>query len=479
MLVQHESPAPASAAVSGPSQKLLRLVRKRVRQLVRATLALAFCLALAGLAVEIWVRNSLNGLPDIGDPFDVAALRSLRIPDDQNAFTFVRRAQEKLTPPPEAPWRHLVFRSVVSWSELDPKVRAWVEANGPAVELFLQGAEQADAISRPAGEEYSQRDQGLDGGWHLMWLTLAEGGRREEKGDMAGAWDCYRAVLRMTVHVRRREGLLARRIVNYHHASLRKSLATWAADPRTTISQLRRALEEVVECRPRPEWDAFALKIEYLNLMRFLERPVRLPPELIEAEFTYRVGDMQSPADLAHYLFGVRRHLARDPERSRRALRLLFANLLAHVENPDLRQRKPAVRALFNVAKTTTSVLLYPVSPEAPAGARALPPREVARWLVTTNDARLALGGGLVPFISPAVDIWHSIRLAEQRGHRELLVLLAGELYHRERGALPPSEQALAGTYLKSLPDDGSEELDDGLTPTVLDSSGSDQASPR
>ena len=42
-------------------------------------------------------RCPFNGLPDIGDPFDVAAFRSFRLPDDQNAFTYLRRASEKLT----------------------------------------------------------------------------------------------------------------------------------------------------------------------------------------------------------------------------------------------------------------------------------------------------------------------------------------------------------------------------------------------
>ena len=45
--------------------------------------------------------------------------------------------------------------------------------------------------------------------------------------------------------------------------------------------------------------------------------------------------------------------------------------------------------------------------------------------------------------------------------------MLATEIYRRERGALPPSDEALVGTYLKSLPDDGSGELADGTTPTV------------
>ena len=66
--------------------------------------------------------TSLNGLPDIGDPFDVAAFRAFRIPDDQNAFAFLRRAHEKLTPIrwgegpyPDAP--------KFSWSIANPKHR--------------------------------------------------------------------------------------------------------------------------------------------------------------------------------------------------------------------------------------------------------------------------------------------------------------------------------------------------------------------
>jgi hypothetical protein len=45
--------------------------------------------------------------------------------------------------------------------------------------------------------------------------------------------------------------------------------------------------------------------------------------------------------------------------------------------------------------------------------------------------------------------------------------MLATELYHRERGSFPPSDEALVGPYLKSLPDDGSAELADGMTLTV------------
>ena len=215
---------------------------------------------------------------------------------------------------------------------------------------------------------------------------------------MAGAWNCYRAILRMYVHLRRRERVNDRLRAALHHGELQQRLAKWAADPRTTIPQLRRALEEVIACRPRPEWDAFTLKREYLDLMQFLDGPVNPPPEEIEEELTYRLGDVALPADLTLRLHSIKRRLAREPERSRRVIRLLFANWLAHVEHPDPQQRRPAVRARFHIAQRTTSVTTLsrrsPTHRQAPC---ALSPQEVASWLVTTNDARVAFQYPVVP----------------------------------------------------------------------------------
>jgi hypothetical protein len=45
--------------------------------------------------------------------------------------------------------------------------------------------------------------------------------------------------------------------------------------------------------------------------------------------------------------------------------------------------------------------------------------------------------------------------------------MLATEIYRRAHAARPPSEDALVGTYLKRVPDDGSDDLADETTPTV------------
>ena len=147
------------------------------------------------MVLAIWWLNSLNGLPDIGDPFDVAAFRAFRIPDDQNAFAFLRRAREKLTP---IRWGEGPYPDgpKFSWSIANPASREWAGENREALELFLQGAEQPDA-SLPAGDRTADLVPN-----NLDSVVFLEASRRQESGDTAGAWNCHRAVLRMITHMR-------------------------------------------------------------------------------------------------------------------------------------------------------------------------------------------------------------------------------------------------------------------------------------
>jgi hypothetical protein len=472
MLIQHESPAPAPAALSGTSPKLVRLLRKRLRQLARVTLVLAIGFAVAAAAFAIWWLTSLNGLPDIGDPFDVAAFRAFSIPDDQNAFAFIRRANEKVTPIRggafvEGPYPDdLKF----SWSIAKPRMREWAGENREALELFLQGAEQPDA-SLPAGDRTADvLPNNLDS------VVFLEASRRQENGDTAGAWNCHRAVLRMITHMRRRGGPRQRYWAKRVNRTLQRRLTDWAADPRTTIPQLHTALDEVLKNEPNSAWDIHAIKSGYFDVMREIERPMPLSVQQeIEGKWTFGLGDMALSPTMIEYLEAARRFLLREPERSRRVLRLLCAQYLAHQEAHEMPPRKPAVWARFSylistnpVTKGTIKVPLYPVSPKAPAGARALPPQAVAGWLVATLDARLRLVQGHSHYWP-----WPPDRLADRRGvadrkaYRELVIMLATGLYRRERGSLPSSDEGLVGTYLKSLPDDRPPDVDDGTAPIV------------
>jgi hypothetical protein len=205
-------------------------------------------------------------------------------------------------------------------------------------------------------------------------------------------------------------------------------------------------------------------------MMRSLEQPVPLSIQQdVGWEYHLSLGDMQLSPDMARYLDAGCRFLLREPERSRRVLRLLYANWLAHVERQEPEPQQPAVRAAFSLLKSTnplswgkTTVPVYPVGPLAPAAVRSLSPQELARWLVATNDAKLRIIVANSPQLLGSPD-----SLRDRKDYRELVVMLAEEIYRRERGSRPPSEDALVGTYLKSLPNDGSADLDDGTAPTV------------
>jgi hypothetical protein len=441
---QHESSAVATAAVSRSSNKLRQLLFKRLRQLLRVIIVLAVGLAVAASGLAIWLMRSLNGLPDIGEPFDIAALRAFTISEDKDAFVFFGRANERRGRSPLSPQKE-ASAATVAWSDADPELRAWVEANGPALELFLRGAECPDGISRRPGEPYSGRYSDDLGPRYLVLLALLEGGRRMERRDMAGAWDCYRAVLRTIVLSERRGSISERFFAGKHHAWLRARLQTWAADDRTTADQLRTALIEAMKTQPRPEWHAFSLKVEYLDWMRQLETMQHPDFYAFQEDGRYRLADLEMPEDLAVVLYRARRFLLREPERSRRSIRLLFANWLAHADGAQWSRHKPDVIAKLHGASMTARLELYPVAPEASAGARARSPHELATWLVTAYDLKAIAWSR----------IWPSVLRSEQVGYRELLVVLASELYRRDHGALPPSEQTLVGTYLESLPDDG------------------------
>ena len=62
----------------------------------------ATAVALAAiLSVSIWRLRSLEGIPDVGDPFDVAAaLQPIPIPDDENAYLLYAEARGQFTRPP-------------------------------------------------------------------------------------------------------------------------------------------------------------------------------------------------------------------------------------------------------------------------------------------------------------------------------------------------------------------------------------------
>ncbi len=407
-------------------------------------------------ALEAWRGASLIGLPNVGDPFGVAEFRSFQIPEEDDAIVLLRQAQEKLTRFPGLPSAVLRRGPSIGWSKAAPELRDWVTANRDLLKVFRAASERKDGIPHPGfdREIYYYYFVG-----EFAWLVLLEASRLEEQGDMEGAWIWYRSLFRIKLHVMRRGSVFQRFLADRNCSGLRPQIATWAANPRTSVPLLRKALADILAGEPSAEWDAFSLKIDYLEQMHEIDKEWgRVYWGTPEAQNVKVFGE-DLPPNLAWIPYSAKRYFWNEPERSRRVLRLAFANWLSHAENSDPQLQKPAVRASFRGANRNTAVYFYPVDPKSPAIARKLTPESLAKWFVGTKDAKVLL------HFWP----WPAIRTTERREHRALVVTLADELYKREHGKPPASEEALVGTYLDRLPSDGSEELDDGSAETVSD----------
>ena len=120
-----------------------------------------------------------------------------------------RQAAAVLRPMPEVP-SAARLRVGAAWSKIDPKLRDWLGENRAALALFRQGAERPDGIVNP-GIESGSRIGDVNPGSFVL-LAVLEGSRLEEKGEMEGAWNWYRSVLRMRALVMRRGSVFQRSI---------------------------------------------------------------------------------------------------------------------------------------------------------------------------------------------------------------------------------------------------------------------------
>jgi hypothetical protein len=76
--------APVAAA-----KRTVRLPRPGSGQLLRVTIVLVVCCAVVAVAlVLLWLSSwSMDGLPDIGGPEEIAAVRAVGAGDDRDAIT--------------------------------------------------------------------------------------------------------------------------------------------------------------------------------------------------------------------------------------------------------------------------------------------------------------------------------------------------------------------------------------------------------
>ncbi len=408
----------------------------------RVWLAAGTLLAILAAPVAWWSLQ-LAGLPDIGEPFEKTGSRPVAAPDDRNPFVLYLEAAARLKtlkalrdPSGEPIDPH------ARWAEADPRLRRWVEENREVLAIYRAAAERSEPAPISDEDEFKLW-QALNDFDHLAML---EGSRLEDQGDMAGAWSWYRAVLRSSHHEGAYGGIIKRSMAQQWRFWLSFRLTAWAGDRRTTSAMLRRALDDALACGLIRPSESYTLEFQYRLLRRQLDNQGSPAREVNARRWkaTFGIPDYYLSPDQMQAVYDAWRFSRREPERSRRVLRLAVANWRAYYERPPDRRPEPE-------AKVSGKYDFYTFGPEAPASARALVPEALDRWLATTIDAQEWLIG---------LD-WRQLRNQERAQHRAIVILLASQLYRRDHRTDPPSEEALVGPYLKSLPDDGSTDAAD------------------
>jgi hypothetical protein len=256
--------------------------------------------------------------------------------------------------------------------------------------------------------------------------------------------------------------LIERTMGAYDHEHAARRIVHWAADSRVGAALLRRALSDTLAADALTRPVSESMKLGYVVCLRELEElrdtlnDIPLPggPN----------GWLENAATMArakNHVQRARLWASNDVERSRRALRLLYANWLAQVDKPA-GKRAPIAIANPNV--------IFAADPTAPPAARAIAPED----LKTAIDHTLLAVCLVRPSSSSksSQDAWSEwywqpggLLARERRRRAVLIVKLAAELYRRERGKPPMSVESLLVGYLKEVPDgiEQNEQIPDGI----------------
>ncbi len=249
------------------SEPLARPGRSR-----RIVWGLALLIVTVAGSVFLVRMSSLRGLPSIAAPFDTRKYATIPIPDDENAFTFFRRATDRFVGKESDIGGG--SSSYASWSQIPPETLRSLEDNRESLDLWLEGTKRDRAVYMQPGSvtmetmlPIVQRLRSFSRLASLRAMRLAL------DGDQAGAWTWIRADLRCGLLCGQNgfpiERLVGIAIYGGESAQARQ----WADDPAVDPTLLRRALDDVVAAEALAPDYARIIHYEYYSLMNTLDGP--------------------------------------------------------------------------------------------------------------------------------------------------------------------------------------------------------------
>lgn len=409
------------------------LAIERTRGWRRLGLLVLYGIVALVIGAFLWRRAQLAAVPEVGEPFDVAALRSpVRVPDDRNAFAAYRLAAERLrdinkTEEPS------FEKANLAWSRADAIMRGWVAEHDEAISLLIDGSARPELyLETPTGANQSATSENGQLAARIGWIGTAglfKAGRLRAEGDPAAAWRLLKAIVRAGRHI---EWLVPTVNGRSHGIMLtqyaREPVAEWAKDPGVSIALLRKALDDLTDAEAiTPPLSAF-YRTEYLAALETLSN---LQPAIIaRAQQRHDRG----PWHVFAIAPGLEAFFNGEPERSRRVLNLLVASDLAWCDRPI------ADRPAFAIPELRIPEL----DPAAPAANRGLAPDKLA------SLAESALITPSLAWRLGELDKWERI---DRWSMSQLIESVALWLFSKETGH-PPASAAEALRRYRPTPGD-------------------------
>src|SRR5262249_29871505 len=146
----------------------------------------------------------------------------------------------------------------------------------------------------------------------LAVAGLLEGSRREQAGDLEGAWAMYRAAVRSGRHVEMHGVGIWALIGRVMLGPAAPRGERWGNDGRVSAPMLRRAIADLGECATMTPPASDIIRTEYFGARDALSQPAR-----------WREWELEDDTDWYNHLPGIvtaKHFLRREPERSLRVL---------------------------------------------------------------------------------------------------------------------------------------------------------------
>jgi hypothetical protein len=231
-----------------------------------------------------WAYRQLT-MVEISEPFDVDGYVSYTLPDEENAFTYYRRALEKLVSEEavfagnpsfkrEEFWKSWHAAAETGWGHAVPSLRQWAKLNRPLLAELNRGAACAESLEFPLADAANANALSVDWGTlqTCFRVQTLEGLRLTAEHHPAAAWGCFRNTLRSSRHLAMHAGGIETMLGVAIGDQAVRGTVVWAGDPSVGPADLRQAIHDLlaVEAMRAPASDQ--IKLEYIALRSYAEK---------------------------------------------------------------------------------------------------------------------------------------------------------------------------------------------------------------